>query len=275
MNYTRPELRHCDRERMRKRDNSTLTSGPDRPARPTRTTTLQRVDHCRQILGSSIIALSASQVVAPLFLHYNWCACRHRSRIGQVHRLPSGSDGVRVVRVASSLLTPLRARLHRQGRRTALNSLPHANLPQVGTFLWQAYTLRTDRRQADRQRTDLLQMDAVAYTLADVDLCLSTASNRRREGGSAWWKAAARALADYAYHDWSTAPRWGREGGSPRMEAAARALLDADYTFLSTPLCIPLVQPPTPTPLPAPALALARGSPPPPAHPPSARPRRG
>ena len=93
---------------MRKRDNSTLTSGPDRPARPTRTTTLQRVDHCRQILGSSIIALSASQVVAPLFLHYNWCACRHRSRIGQVHRLPSGSDGVRVVRVASSLLTPLR-----------------------------------------------------------------------------------------------------------------------------------------------------------------------
>ena len=95
---------------MRKRDNGTLTSGLDRPARPTRTTTLQRVHHCRQILGSSkIIALSASQVVAPLFLHYTWCACRHRSRIGQVHRLPSGSDGVRVVRVASSLLTPLRS----------------------------------------------------------------------------------------------------------------------------------------------------------------------
>ena len=153
MNYTRPELRHCDRERMRKRDNSTLTSGPDRPARPTRTTTLQRVHHCRQILGSSkIIALSASQVVAPLFLHYTWCACRHRSRIGQVHRLPSGSDGVRVVRVASSLLTPLGAWLRRQWRRTALKLLPHANLPQVCTFLRQAYTLRTDWRQADSDR---------------------------------------------------------------------------------------------------------------------------
>ena len=36
MNCTRHELRHCDRERMRKRDTSPLTSGPDRPAGPTR-----------------------------------------------------------------------------------------------------------------------------------------------------------------------------------------------------------------------------------------------
>jgi hypothetical protein len=58
------------------------------------------------------IALSASQIVAPLFLHYTWCACRHRSRIGQVHRLLSGSDGTRVVREAT-LLTPLCAWLHK------------------------------------------------------------------------------------------------------------------------------------------------------------------
>ena len=232
MNCISHGLRHCDSERMHKRDHSTLTSGSDRPAGPTRMATLQEISHCTVVGKSSkFIALSATQVVAPLFLHYTRCACQHRYRIGQVHRLPSGSDGVRVVRVAY-LLTPVCARLHRQGRRPALCSLLHAVLPQVCTVVWQAYAQRTDRRQVERRQADLLQMDAVAYALADVDPCLSTAPIRRREGGSAWWEAATRAGTDRAY--WSTAPSWRREGGPPRMEAAACSLLDADYALLST-----------------------------------------
>lgn len=126
MNCISHGLRHCDSERMHKRDHSTLTSGSDRPAGPTRMATLQEISHCTVVGKSSkFIALSATQVVAPLFLHYTRCACQHRYRIGQVHRLPSGSDGVRVVRVAY-LLTPVCARLHRQGRRPALCSLLHA-----------------------------------------------------------------------------------------------------------------------------------------------------
>jgi hypothetical protein len=114
MNCTRHELRHCDRERMRKRDTSPLTSGPDRPAGPTRTTALQEILHCDLCAGiSKTAALSASQLAAHLsLLHNTGCACRHRSRIGQVHRLPSGSDSHCVVREAT-LLTPLCARLHK------------------------------------------------------------------------------------------------------------------------------------------------------------------
>ena len=113
MNCTRYELRHCDRERMRKRDTSPLTSGPDRPAGPTRTTALQKIPHCELCAGiCKTIALPASQLAAPRFLHYTGCACRHRSHIGQVHCLPSGSDSHCVVREAT-LLTPLCARLHK------------------------------------------------------------------------------------------------------------------------------------------------------------------
>jgi hypothetical protein len=111
MNCTRHELQHCYRERMHKCDTSTLTSRPDQPAGLTRTAALQKIHRRHQSAGiSKTIALSASQVVAPLFLHYTWCACRHRSSIGQVHHLPSGSDGTRVVHVAT-LLNPLCARL--------------------------------------------------------------------------------------------------------------------------------------------------------------------
>ena len=127
MNCTRHELRHCDRERMRKRDTSPLTSGPDRPAGPTRTTALQEILHCDLCAGiSKTAALSASQLAAHLsLLHNTWCACRHRSRIrvGQVHRLPYGSDGYRVVREAT-LLTPLCARLHKNFHLHIIFHLP-------------------------------------------------------------------------------------------------------------------------------------------------------
>jgi hypothetical protein len=91
---------------MRKRDTSPLTSGPDRPAGPTRTTALQEIPHCDLCAGiCKTVALPASQLAAHRNLHYTGCACRHRSRIGQVHRLPSGSDSNSVVREAT-LLTP-------------------------------------------------------------------------------------------------------------------------------------------------------------------------
>ncbi len=172
MNCTRYELRHCDRKRMHKRDTSPSTSGPDRSAGPTRTTALQKIHHCDPSAGiSKTIALSASQIVAPLFLHYTWCACRHS--IGQVHRLPSGSDGTRVVREAT-LLTPLCTWLHRQGRGSARQSLLHADVPQDGTLkggLRPAQTPRNDLRQVDSCLTDLLQMEAVACVRADGDPC--------------------------------------------------------------------------------------------------------
>jgi hypothetical protein len=45
---------------MRKRDTSPLTSGPDRPAGPTRTTALQKILHCELCAGlSKTAALSA------------------------------------------------------------------------------------------------------------------------------------------------------------------------------------------------------------------------
>jgi hypothetical protein len=136
MNCTRHDLRHCDREQMHKCDTSTLTSGPDLPAGPTRTAAIQKIHHCHQSAGiSKTITLSASQIVAPLFkfLHYIWCACRHSSSIGQVHCFPSCSDGTRVVRVAN-LLNPLCARLHPQGRGPARQLLLHADVPQDGTL---------------------------------------------------------------------------------------------------------------------------------------------
>ena len=185
MNYTRRELRHCDRERMRKRDTSPLTSGPDRPAGPTRTTALQKILHCELCAGlSKTPALSASQLAAHLsLLHNTWCACRHRSRIGQVHRLPSGSDSHCVVREAT-LLTPLCARLHRQGRGSARHSLLHADVSQDGTLKGgrrSAHNLRNDLRQVDSCLADLSQMEAVTCAREDGDPCLSTASSRRRE----------------------------------------------------------------------------------------------
>ena len=184
MNCTRHELRHCDRERMRKRDTSPLTSGPDRPAGPTRTTALQKIPHCDLCAGiCKTVALPASQLAAHRNLHYTGCACRHRSRIGQVHRLPSGSDSHCVVREAT-LLTPLCAWLHRQGRGFARHSLLHADVSQDGTLKGgrrSAQKTRNDLRQVDSCLADLSQMEAVTCAREDGDPCLSTASSRRRE----------------------------------------------------------------------------------------------
>jgi hypothetical protein len=52
------------------------------------------------------VALPASQLAAHRNLHYTGCACRHRSCIGQVHCLPSGSDSNSVVREATLLTRP-------------------------------------------------------------------------------------------------------------------------------------------------------------------------
>ena len=183
---------------MRKRDTSPLTSGPDRPAGPTRTTALQKSLHCELSAGiSKTAALSASQLAAPRILHYTWCACRHRSRIGQVHRLPSGSDSHCVVREAT-LLTPLCAWLHRQGRGSARHSLFHADVSQDGTLMGgrrSAPEPGNDLRQVDSCLADPSQMEAVTCAREDGDPCLSTASSRRREVGLARRAAAAEAQA--------------------------------------------------------------------------------
>jgi hypothetical protein len=217
MNCTRHELRHCDRERMRKRDTSPLTSGPDRPAGPTRTTALQKILHCDLCAGTRKTIARASQLAAPRFLHYTWCAYRHRSRIrriGQVHRLPSGSDGTRMVREAT-LLTPLCAWLHRQGRGSARQSLFHADVSQDGTLKGgrrPAQKPRNDLRQVDSCLADLSQMEAVIWAREDGDPCLSTASSRRRELRLARRAAAAEAQAVTPDAFLSIAPSWRREG---------------------------------------------------------------